>query len=184
MSETTTVRNKTVPMLLGVVAVLLLAIVLLLVLGGKNDTGTTTAGTATTGSTDTNTSAPVSQPGMGSSTGVEFDPATATKVAEGMTPEDHVKAYYQAILDKKWDVAFAMQPATSQMGNTAADFEATQTGYGMTSFTIEEATEEGDTALVTAVQDLGTNGMWAAQWTFQKYENGWVVQSRAVGMAQ
>lgn len=178
MSETIVARNKTVPMLLGIVAVLLLAIVGLLVVGnGKTDT-------TSTGSTDTNVSAPVSQPGMGASTGVEFDPATATKVAEDVTPEAHVTAYYQAILDKEWEKAFAMQPATSQLGNTAVDFEATQTGYGMTSFTIEEATEEGDTATVTVRQDLGANGLWAAQWTFQKYEGGWVVQSRAVGMAQ
>ncbi|MDO9557681.1 MAG: hypothetical protein Q7J82_08940 [Coriobacteriia bacterium] len=181
MSETTVAHNKTVPMLLGVVAVLLLAIIVVLVVGnGKDDSASTTD----TSAADTNVSAPVSQPGMGASTGVEFDPATATKVAEGVTPEEHVTAYYQAILDKEFDKAFTMQPATSQMGNTAADFEATQLGYGMVSFTIEEATESGDTALVTVRQDLGANGMWAAQWTLVQYEGGWVVQSRAVGMAQ
>lgn len=183
MSETTVPRNNTVPMLLGVVAVLLLAIVVLLVVtNGKDDTNTTN-GTTATAPTDA-ASAPISQPGMGASTGVEFDPATATKVAEGMTPEDHVTAYYQAILDKEWETAFSMQPATSQQGTNATDFEATQTGYGMTKFTIEESVEDGDIATVTALQDLGANGMWAAQWTFEKYEGGWVVQSRAVGMAQ
>jgi hypothetical protein len=180
MSETSAVRSKTVPMLLGVVAVLLLAIVLLLVLGNKADTATTD----TTGTTGTTSTGAVAQPGMGSSTAAEFDPATATKVPEGVTPEEYVSQYYQAIIDKEYEKAFVMQPATSQAGNNAADFAATQTGYGMVSFKIESATEEGDTAIVSASQDLGANGMWAAQWTFVQYEGGWVVQSRAVGMAQ
>lgn len=184
MSETTAARNKTVPMLLGVVAVLLLAIVVLLVVANNNDTTATTATTDTgTTTTDTGTTS-TDQAGMGSSTSAEFDAATATKVPAEQTPEEFVSAYYQAILDKEWETAFAMQPATSQAGQTAADFQSTQEMYGMTSFSIEEAADDGETATVTALQDLGTNGMWAAQWTFVQYEGGWVVQSRAVGMAQ
>ncbi len=184
MSETNAARNKTVPMLLGVVAVLLLAIVALLVLNNGNETTVPVADTGTTATTDADTTGSMSQPGMGASTGVEFDPATATKVPEGVTPEEYVAQYYQAILDKDFEKAFAMQPATSQEGNNAEDFGATQTGYGMTSFTIGESSEDGDIATVTAEQDLGANGKWAAMWTFEMYEGSWVVQSRAVGMAQ
>jgi len=182
MSETTAPRNNMVPILLGVVAVLLLAIIGILVFGGGSDS-TVNTGTADTAATDTG-STTTNQAGMSSSTAAAFDPATATKIPADTTPEDYVAAYYQAIIDKQWDTAFAMQPATSQQGQTVADFQSTQEMYGMTSFTIEEATDDGETAVVTALQDLGANGMWAAQWTFVQYEGGWVVQARAVGMAQ
>jgi len=182
MSETTGARNNMVPILLGVVAVLLLAIIGILVFGGTG--GTDTASSDTTDSTTAGTVTTSDQAGMSSSTSAEFDAATATQVPEDMTPEEYVAAYYQAILDQEWETAFAMQPATSQEGQTAADFQSTQEMYGMTAFAIEDAQDDGETAVVTASQDLGANGIWAAQWTFVMYDGTWVVQSRAVGMAE
>jgi hypothetical protein len=120
--------------------------------------------------------------GMQPSTGAAFDPATATKVARGSTPEAHVKAYYQAILDKKWDVAFRMQPAASQAGKTVEQFRSTQEQmYGMTAFKVLSAKAEGDSATVEVEQTLRPeNGTWIALWTFVRYNGNWVLETRAV----
>lgn len=177
--------NKTTIYLLGAVAILLVGVIVAIVLAMQNNKTVDqaqNANTPTNGSTAaTGTGA---MPGVGSSAGAEFDPATATQVPSGEKPGDYVERYYQAILDKKWDVAFKMQPATSQQGGTVTDFEQTQTSYGMSAFEIVNSTEQGDVATVEVQQDLGQNGKWGVTWTFNKYNDGWVVQSRKVQMMQ
>jgi len=175
-------QNKTVVYLLGVIVVLLVALVAIFVVTSNNKTATPDA-TANTPTPSTTASATPTQPGMGSSTGAAFDPATGTKVASGTKPEAYVKTYYQAILDKKWDVAFKMQPAASQQGQSVSDFQNTQEKmYGMTAFKVVSASEQGDTATVEVEQTLGANGTWGAIWTFVKYKGEWVVKSRQVQM--
>jgi len=183
MAETTGTNKNAVPILLGVIALLLVAIVVGLLIKGnaKTDTAATTSTSSTASTAATSTG---DQAGMASSTSDTFDPATATKVPSGTTPEDFVKQYYQAILDKKWDAAFKMQPAASQKGGTVADFQSTQEMYGMASFKITGSDVKDSAAQVSVSQDLGTNGNWTAMWTFAKYKTDWVVESRQVGMAQ
>lgn len=174
--------NKTPLILIAIVALLLVVIVAIVVAMQQNKRTVTQDNTgAGTGASTESTAAGGAMPGLGMSTGAEFDPATATKVTAA-SPEEHVTQYYQAILDKKWDVAFEMQPAASQANGTVGDFEQTQTSYGMTAFKILSADEQGDTATVEVEQDLGANGTWGAIWTFVKHEGGWVVQSRKVQM--
>ncbi len=120
-------------------------------------------------------------PGVASSTGAPFDPATATKVPPGKQPEAFVKSYYQSILDKKWDAAFKMQPAVSQQG-TVDDFKATQERYGMKSFKVVSSASQGATATVEVSQDLGQNGKWGATWVFVKSGANWLVKERRVTM--
>lgn len=175
--------NKTTVYLLAVVAVLLVVIVAIVIATQQNKTVTQTPGTTNPG-TSTATSSTGSMPGVGQSTGAAFDPATATKVPSGEKPDAYVKRYYESILAKKWDVAFKMQPAASQAGGSVTDFEQTQTGYGMTAFKVITANEQGDASTVEVEQDLGANGMWGVVWSFAKYQNGWVVQSRQVQMKQ
>jgi hypothetical protein len=172
-------RNMTVVYLLGVIVVLLVALVVIFVVSRPSTPSSTVAETPAASADATGTG---SMPGIKPSTVADFDPATATKVAAGATPESHVKTYYQAILDKKWDVAFKMQPAASQQGGTVADFEATQTGYGLTAFKIVTAKIEGDTATVEVEQNLGANGTWGVMWSFVKNGSDWVVKSRQVQM--
>ena len=174
MSDAPSTSNRTVPILLGVIAVLL--VVLILVLAGvfKGSSGSTSANTAASG-----TSTSTSNPGVGSS--AAFDPATATKVPAGQQPGAFVKAYYQAILDKKWDVAFKMQPAASQQG-TVQDFQQTEQMYGLKSFGIVSAVSEGATATVVVRQDLGKNGVFGAQWTFVKPGSQWLVKQRDIAI--
>jgi len=179
MSENTQVTNKTMLYLLGVVVVLLIVIVALVVVRGQGTqqvaapTATNSTGTAPAGS---------SMPGVKPSASADFDVKTATKVPSGTDPKAYVSNYYQAILDKKWETAFKMQPAASQAGGTAKDFEQTQTGYGMKSFKVADSKVEGDTATVIVAQDLGANGTWTVTWTFVKNGADWVVKSRQVAM--
>lgn len=177
MAENNT--NRTVMLLAGAVVVLLIAFVAVVVL---NNGGGTPVATAPTGTSATPTTTSTSNPGMASSA-TSFDPATATKVAAKDTPKTFVSAYYQAILDKKYDVAFKLQPAASQSG-TVADFQSTQEMYGMTAFSIFADTTGSTDATVVVRQDLGTNGIWNATWTFVKDGGSWLVKARKVGMGE
>jgi hypothetical protein len=179
MAENNT--NKIVMYLSIVVVVLLVAFVaVVIVVSGGSKTAsvpaTGTTGTAAVATTST------SQPGMASSAAA-FDPTTATKVPSSSDPAKFVSTYYQSILDKKWDVAFKMQPAASQVGQTVAAFQQTQEQmYGMTSFKIFSSSVGDTTATVTVQQELGTNGTWTAIWSFVKDKGTWLVQARKVNM--
>jgi hypothetical protein len=172
--------NRTVMILAGMVVVLLVAFVgvVMLTLNGNNNANTTSTTTAAnTGVSTTGTS--TAQQGMSPSGSGTFDPTTATKVPASQTPKAFVSAYYQAILDKKWDVAFKMQPAASQQGQTVAAFQQTQEQmYGMTAFTIFSAVEGSADATVVARQELGSNGIWNTTWTFVKANGSWLVDKR------
>lgn len=181
MSEYKQDTNRTMLYLLGVVVVLLVAIVALVVVKAQNNNATVVTPNA---STVQNAPSTTSMPGVSSSAGSDFDAKTATKVPANVDPKAYVSTYYQAILDKQWDKAFKMQPAASQAGGTAKDFEQTQLGYGMKSFKIGSATVAGDTATVVAQQDLGANGKWTVTWTFAKVSGAWYVKSRQVAMGQ
>jgi hypothetical protein len=158
-------NNRTVMLLAGAVVVLLIAFVAVVLL--NTGSGTTPVAQTPGATTPSTTPSGTSNPGMGSSAGATFDPATATKVPADGTPKSFVTAYYQAIIDKKWDVAFKMQPAASQAG-AVADFQSTQEMYGMTAFTIFSDTTGAADATVVVRQDLGKNGIWNAAWTFVK----------------
>jgi hypothetical protein len=174
--------QKTIMILLGVVVVLLVAIVGIVVYTGQQKNSAAAGATSTVDTSSAATAATTTaQPGMAPSTATPFDPATATKVPSGTTPQQFVSSYYQNILDKKYDVAFKMQPAASQQG-TVADFQATQQGYGMVSFKVVSSNVAADSATVDIEQNLGSNGLWGALWTLKKVGNDWFVESRAISM--
>jgi hypothetical protein len=184
MSESQPNSNRTVTYLLGAIIVLLVVLVVILFLR-QQPAATTVANQAAQQQAAADASS-TSMPGLAPSTGA-FDKATATKVPAGQAPEAFVKAYYQAILDKKFAVAFKMQPAASQEGQTVEGFQQTQEQmYGMKSFKIISSKIVGDTATVLVQQDLGTNGTWGATWTFVKDAKAWLVKERVVqvGAAQ
>lgn len=166
--------NRIVLYLVGVVALLLVALVFVVMNANKTPE---TAGTPTQPSA---AASATSNPGVAPST-TGFDPKTATKVPAGTEPKKYVSDYYQAILDKKWDVAFKMQPAASQQG-TVEDFQSTQTMYGMSAFKIVSSDVKGSEATVLVEQNLGKNGTWSASWTFVKEGADWLVKSRQVSM--
>lgn len=175
MSDTQPKTNRTVMYLLG--AIVLLLTVLVAVVFARQQGGSQVASQPGEPSVPTTGT---SMPGVAPSTA--FDKATATKVPAGTDPKVYVQKYYQAILDKKYDVAFKMQPASSQVGGTVEDFKGTQTMYGMTAFKVLTSDVKGEIATVSVEQNLGQNGTWGAIWTFVKDGSTWLVKTRQVQM--
>ena len=175
MEETNSAPNRTVLILLGVIVLLLLAIVAFFVLNNGDDgTATTTGettGTATTGMPPTTASGP-------------FDPATATKVPAGETPEQYVKAYFDAVVAADFQTAYDRLPADKKAAQDVNAFSSQLTGYGVSAYTIDSATEEGEEAQVTATATMA-GGSFQYLWTFVKDGDGWLVKSRTLpGMGQ
>lgn len=166
--------NRNIVILLVVIIVLLAGAVGYFVFAdsGADTTATTdTAGTATTGSTTTNPAA---------SQEAAFDPATATVVEAGLTPEQHVSAYFDAVVAGDYSTAFKMLPTAKQAeyGDEAA-FSSQLTGYGITSYTIDSTVENGDETQVTATASMA-GGSFSYLWTFVKDGDKWLVKSRTL----
>ena len=171
--------KRTLYILLGVVAVLLVAIVAYLALGGGNGSPAGTAGTGTETGTDAGTS--TGMPTMpGTTTDVPFDPATATKVPAGQSPGEYVAAYFDAVLAADYTTAYAMLPSAKQADYGSEQAFADQlTGYGITEYTIDETTENGDEVGVLATATM-PGGAFQYLWTFVKDGDGWLVKSRTL----
>jgi hypothetical protein len=175
-------NNRIVMYLSIAVVVLLVAFVAIVIVYTGGTKPATPVATNTDNTAASTTGTGTTQGGMAPSTG--FDPATATKVPASSDPKTFVTAYYQAILDKKWDVAFKMQPAKSQAGQNVAAFQETQEKmYGMTKFEIASSQIGSTEATVVVAQTLrDPNGVWTATWTFVKDKGTWLVQARKVNM--
>lgn len=171
--------NRIVMYLAGAVVVLLIAFVAVVIVMSGGSKTAETPGNGTSGSPTS-----TSQPGLAPSAAAAFDPATATKLPAGTDPKAYATQYYQAILDKKWDVAFKMQPAKSQVGQTVEAFQQTQEQmYGMTKFEVASSDIGAKEASVVVAQTLKEpNGVWTATWTFVKEGGDWLVKARAVNM--
>jgi hypothetical protein len=169
---TTTAPNRTVIILLAVIVVLLLGIVayfLFFANGSGSDTVTTDTGAADTGTT-----------GMtGTTTPAEFDPAVATQVPAGETPEQYVSAYFEAVVAGDFQTAYDRLPADKKAAQDVTSFGEQLKGYGVTAFTIDNVAEEGDEAQVTATATM-PGGAFAYLWTFVKDGDGWLVKSRTL----
>lgn len=167
--------NRMIVILLGVIVVLLLAIVVYLAFAGGTKTATTTDKTGTTGTTGTTAT---------TGTSAAFDPATATKVPAGETPEQYTKAYFDAVVAKDYVAAYDRLPTDKKAQSDQAAFSAQLDGYGVTGYTIDNVTEEGNEAKVTATATM-PGGNFQYLWTFVKDGDGWLVKSRTLpGMGQ
>ncbi len=166
--------NRMVVVLLGVIVLLLVAIIGYLVFGGglggtaKNETP---APAATSGMTGTTAAAP-------------FDPATATTVPAGETPEQFVTAYFDAVVAGDYETAYNRLPTDKKAQYDLAGFTEQLKGYGVTAYTIDNVAEEGEEAQVTATATM-PGGAFQYLWTFVKDGEGWLVKSRTLpGMSQ
>jgi len=163
-----------------VVAVLLAAIVGVLVY--QQSTGVpapTVSGTGSTTPAPATGGAPV-QPGT-TAASTEFDAKTATKVPEGQTPADLIKAYHQAVIDGKYEEAYKMLPLDKQQsyGDSKAYGEQVK-AYGITSYEMQPPVESGDTVTISATQVTPQMPI-AYTWTFKKVGDTWYVASRTMG---
>ena len=172
-------RNRMTLILLGVVVILLVAIAVILLTGGDDAGSPTASNTGNTGSTNTTGTMP------GATSETPFDPATATKVPAGQAPEDYVKTYFDAVVAGDYATAYAMLPTAKQAdyGSEAA-FSDQLKGYGVTGYTIDSATEEGNEAQVLATATM-PGGNFQYMWVFVKDGDVWLVKSRTLpGMSQ
>ncbi|MHB1136887.1 MAG: hypothetical protein ACYCXR_04215 [Coriobacteriia bacterium] len=180
MEETTgaTPKNNTVMIVLIAVIVLLAAVIVYFMFGQDTNETANQPAPAATEPAPTDAVPPAGMPGA--TTEAEFDPATAVKVAEGTTPEQHVIQYFDAVLAGEWDAAYAMLPTSKQAsyGNVDA-FSSQLQGYGMTEYTIDSAVEEGEEAQVTATAVM-PGGSFQYLWTFVKDGESWLVKARTL----
>ena len=168
--------NKMVIALLSLVAVLLVAIVVIIVMqkqpvstpvAANTDTASTTDGTAT---------------GMGGSApaaDVPFDVATAVKVAEGVTPEEHVKTYFEALVKDDYPTAYKLLPLDKQAAQDEATFAKQLGDYDVQSFKIDDAKTTDTGAEITATATMA-GGDFQYLWTFVKDGDTWFVKSRTL----
>lgn len=168
--------NKTTIILLAVIAVLLVAVAVILFVNQNGSTPVAPVATNTGGTGG----APAGMGGSGSAAETPFDPATATKVAAGKSPEDHVKAYFDAVVAGDYAAAFAMLPASKQAEYGSQQAFADQlTSYGIESYTIDDVTETDTESQVTASASMA-GGAFQYLWTFVKDGDSWLVKSRAL----
>lgn len=167
-------QSKVVLALAAVVVVLVGVIVGLVVLN-KPATPSTPATAPTDGTASNGTDGmPGSTP-----TDVPFDPKTATKVAAGKTPEEHVKAYFDAVLDSDFATAYDLLPADKKAAQDEAAFAEQLKGYGITSYTIDDVTEKDVEAQILATASMA-GGSFQYLWTFVKDGDGWLLKSRTL----
>ncbi len=174
----TTGPNKAVIALLGVVVVLLAVIVAIIVIkpGAKSTSTAVNTGTAATAGTDTgSTGVMPSLP----ATDVPFDKATATKLASGVTPEQHVKAYFDAVVAGDFAKAYALLPADKKAAQDEATFAAQLKGYGVQSYKIDDVKTTATGAEITATATMG-GGDFQYLWTFVKDGDTWYLKSRTL----
>lgn len=165
--------NKTVVALLAVVAVLLVVIVAIIILQ-KPAAAPVATNTGTTG-TGTSTGAMPSTPAAD----VPFDKATATKVAAGVTPEEHVKAYFDALVKDDYKTAYALLPLDKKSAQDEATFAAQLADYDVQSYTIDDVKTTDTGAEITATATMAGGG-FQYLWTFVKDGDTWYVKSRTL----
>jgi hypothetical protein len=176
-STATAAPNRTMLILLGTIVVLLVVIAVIIFTGRSGDTtGTgTAADTGTTAGTGTMPGATAATP---------FDPATATKVPAGQTPDEYVKQYFDAIVAGDFATAYALLPADKKVAQDEASFTEQLSSYGIAAYTIDDSTTEGDEAQVLATA-TAPGGAFQYLWTFVKDGENWLVKSRTLpGMGQ
>lgn len=174
MEETNAAPNRMIIILLGLIVLLLAAIVAYFVFANGN---------SNSAATNTDTGAVTPPAGMGAAP-VEFDPATATRVADGETPEQHVTAYFEAVLAKNYAEAYNRLPADKKAAQDEASFGQQLESYGVAGYTIDSVVEEGEQAEITATASM-SGGEFQYLWTFVKDGDSWLVKSRTLpGMGQ
>ncbi|MDO8880446.1 MAG: hypothetical protein Q7W44_06570 [Coriobacteriia bacterium] len=172
--------NRTMLILLGAIVVLLLAIVVIFLARGNADSGPTVTASTDTAAT---AGAPSGMPGA-TAPAVEFDPATATTVPAGETPEAYVVAYFDAIVAGDYATAYGRLPTDKKASSTEQQFADQLTGYGVTEYTIDDVTEADGEAQVLATASMA-GGQFQYLWTFVAEGDGWLVKSRTLpGMGQ
>jgi hypothetical protein len=133
----------------------------------------------------TTTTAPSAMTGGSTSTAVvapaDFDTKTATKLASGMTPEQALKAYNEAIMANKFDKAYELLPLAQKTSYGTPDAMGTQIKqYGITGYKIGKPVTNGSDVTIVAEQDTPAMNI-TYTWTYTKVDGQWFLKSRTMG---
>jgi hypothetical protein len=108
------------------------------------------------------------------------DPKASTKVTG--SPKAHVTAYYDAAVKGDWKTSYDLLPASNRAQATEESFAQTQQGYGIKSYKVTGATEQGNKATVTVSMSTASYGDFSNQWTFEKVGGQWFVAGKKTMM--
>ncbi len=175
--------QQTLVIALVAVAVLLASIVGLLVFQQSKSASTSlpvAADTAAQGTAPINPNA-TQNPPAGTTGGGAINAKTATKVPSGVTPEQFVKAYNEAVIAGKYDQAYAMLPVDKQQSyGSAASYASQVKQYGISGYKMGKPVASGDTVSIVAEQDTAAMNI-TYTWNFKKVGKTWYVESRTMG---
>lgn len=107
-----------------------------------------------------------------------FDPATATKVPEGQSPEEYLNVYFEACEAGDWQKAFDMLPLGKKTSyGDAETFGAQLSGYGISAHEITEQSAS-DTEAVFIGAMTTSAGKMGYPWTFVNVDGTWYLRTR------
>jgi len=184
--QTQSNNNQMMVYALIAIAVLLAAIVGFMIYNNvSNNVPSPTVSGSTTGAPtgaagSSTTGAPAGMPSSSAPAG-PFDAKTATKLPAGMTPDQALKAYNEAILAGKYADAYKLLPLDKQKSyGSAAAYEQQVKAYGITSYKMGTAkTQGGDTVIVG--EQVTPQMPISYTWTYTKIGDQWYVKSRVMG---
>lgn len=96
-----------------------------------------------------------------------------TKLNKGETPEDRIKAYFEAYKAGKLDEAFKLQPDYNQKRQPLADFKKLRSSMPITTYKVLPTKDSGKTRNIEVEYTLSQYGTWISSWNFEKTGDQW-----------
>lgn len=162
-------KQRGLVVLLSIIAVmlaLLIGVMIYMFAGGLGSS----SGSASSGST--------SGASAESSASAVFDPATATKVPEGMSPKEAVEQYHKYLVAKEYGKAYELLPLASKASyGSESAFTKQLAEYNVSGYELVQPQETADTYQVVAVQATSQISV-AYQWTLKKVDGQWYIAER------
>ncbi|MBA4370655.1 MAG: hypothetical protein C0418_03635 [Coriobacteriaceae bacterium] len=175
------IQNKNLVIGLAAFAVLLVAVIGYQVWDSTRIPPVSISGAPATDPGTAPGAAPAAAPAAVPAADVAFDPKTATKVPAGQTPEQYLKGYHEAVVAKKFDVAYKMLPLAQQQSyGDATGYGEQVAAYGITSFELGKATVAGDETVIAATMQTPQMPI-AYTWTFKKVGGTLYCAARKMG---
>ena len=106
-----------------------------------------------------------------------IDPAELgdpTIVADGKTPEDHVKAYFDAYKEGRYEDSYELQPAENKVKQPKDEFVPLRKSMPISDYKVQPTRDEGSSKMIDVAYDLGQMGSWISSWTFEKQGDDWI----------
>lgn len=107
-----------------------------------------------------------------------------TMVADGKTPEDHVKAYFDAYKEGRYEDAYELQPSANKVKQPKDQYVPLRKSMPITEYKVNPSQEQGGQTLIAVEYDLGAQGKWISTWTFQKKGDKWEALEYRANMGQ